>query len=112
MCVCPIHTQYELLRRNWFANEEENQLNFINNQYESILVIFKKFEEENASLKLKNTALKRKLEMAVSKLNEHEMCLDELEQYQRRDCVEIKGIPLTENENTSDLSFKSPICLI
>mgnify|MGYP001798221451 FL=1 len=50
--------------------------------------------------------------MAVSKLNEHEMCLDELEQYQRRDCVEIKGIPLTENENTSDLSFKSPICLI
>ena len=41
--------------------------------------------------------------MAVIKINEHEMSLDEQEQYQRRDCVEIKGIPTTEDENTSDL---------
>ena len=81
----------------------ETAMNFINEQYEAILAKLNKIEEENASLKLENNALKSKLEMAVIKINEHEMSLDEQEQYQRRDCVEIKGIPTTEDENTSDL---------
>ena len=81
----------------------ETAMNFINEQYEAILAKLNKIEEENASLKLENNALKSKLEMAVIKINEHEMSLDEQEQYQRCDCVEIKGIPTTEDENTSDL---------
>ena len=81
----------------------ETAMNFINEQYEAILAKLNKIEEENASLKLENNALKSKLEMAVIKINEHEMSLDEQEQYQGRDCVEIKGTPTTEDENTSDL---------
>lgn len=81
----------------------ETAMNFINERYESILAKLNKIEEENACLKLENNALKSKLEMAIIKINEHKMILDEQEQYQRRDCVEIKGIPPTEDQNTSDI---------
>ena len=31
---------------------------------------------------------------------------DELEQYGRRDCLEVRGIPQTESENTNDIIFQ------
>ncbi|CAH3046994.1 unnamed protein product, partial [Porites lobata] len=53
----------------------------------------------NASLEAENAKL-------VSKLQFCEASLNNLEQYSRRECVEISGIPETEDENTKEIAIK------
>ena len=42
----------------------------------------------------------------LTKSNQLNEKIDELEQYSRRECVEIKGIPFSESENTDALVVK------
>ncbi|EDO29108.1 predicted protein [Nematostella vectensis] len=39
-------------------------------------------------------------------LNTTKKSLDDIEQYSRRDCLEIKGVPVTPTENTNDVVKK------
>ena len=55
------------------------------------------------SLKVENTHLANKLQMYEDKYEEG---LNNLEQYSRRECVEISGIPERQDEDTNDLVMK------
>ena len=55
------------------------------------------------SLKVENTQLANKLQISQDKYEEG---LNNLEQYSRRECVEISGIPERQDEDTNDLVMK------
>ena len=55
------------------------------------------------NLKLKNNTLKSQINTIVNITKNHGAILDEHEQYLRRECIEIKGIPENEEEDTNDI---------
>jgi len=55
--------------------------------------------KQDASLEAENAKLASKLQFCEASLNN-------LEQYSRRECVEISGIPEAEDENTKEIAFK------
>ena len=81
----------------------ERSLNFTSEEYHGILDRVAILEETNKSLLLENGALKSQLNSVVGKINENTALLDEQEQYIRRECVEIKGIPARRDEVTNDI---------
>lgn len=54
-------------------------------------------------LKKENAALKQEIKQVQSQLIESKNNINNLEQYGRRDCLEIKGIAQNELENTDDI---------
>ena len=56
-------------------------------------------EARNVSLEAENATLTNRLQSC-------ETCLNYLEQYSRRECVEISGIPEVKDENTDDIVIK------
>lgn len=91
------------LEINQRLNSIEDSMNFINEQFEAMRAKVASLEEENRGLKLENGALKSQLNVITDKLREHESMLDDQEQYLRRECVEIKGIPVQDDEDTNDI---------
>ena len=89
-------TEKELCDFGCFANDKYEE-------YHKVLVNVKdnvfNFFSNSKSLK----SLYLSLENQVSQLADRQ---DDLEQYSRRECVQIKGIPLTESENTDTLLVK------
>lgn len=81
----------------------EQSIDFMNTKFQSILTEFAALKKENQSLKLENNVLKSQIQVITSKVKEQELLIDDLEQYIRRDCVEIKGIPSFRNEDTSEI---------
>ena len=80
-----------------------NSLTFLNSQYEDLLNKVKNMEEEKKeaaaeTLRLKTEVLKLNNEIGSWRTN-----FDNLEQYSRRDCLEIRGVPVTEREDTTKI---------
>ena len=83
----PIHSRLDDL----FKRGDDN--------YKALKARLDSLEARNASSEAENAKL-------VSKLQFCEASLNNLEQYSRRECVEISGIPETEDENTKEISIK------
>ena len=81
----------------------EHSMNFFNEQFELVLKKVKLLEEENQGLKLENNVLKSQVASMTENLRVLEARLDDQEQYQRRECLEFKGIPAQEDEDTNDI---------
>ena len=97
----PINTQF----KNLAASVEEalTSLAFLNAKYEDMKKKVSDLEVETDSLKRENGILRCELFNLAVDLNTTNMALDDLEQYSRRDCLEIKGIPSSDRENTNEL---------
>ena len=75
----------------------------MSSQYDDLL---KKYLEQEATikyLKVENIALKSQVDGLKNEVNQHKVAVDSLEQYSRRECLEIRGIPFTPSEDTSDI---------
>lgn len=83
-------------------NEINHSIAFINHQYEEILKKLSIHDEERKELINENKSLRSELLAATKKLNDMAGVLDNLEQYSRRECVEIRGIPLPANESVKE----------
>ena len=53
------------------------------------------------ALQLENQTLKSQINSVNTMVKENSAILDKQEQYMRRECLEIKGIPLSQDEDTS-----------
>lgn len=84
-------------------NSIKNSMTFFNERFEFIRKKMETLEEENRGLKLENNVLKSQLSSVTNKLRDLEVHIDENEQYLQRDCLENKGIPVQEDEDTNDL---------
>ena len=78
----------------------ENSLNFKDDEHRKLLERVVNLERTVKTLELENNALKAQLNTTISKVKENIVLLDEQEQYMRRECVEIKGIPVSRDQNT------------
>jgi len=81
----------------------ENSLNFKDDEHRKLLEKVVNLERTVKTLELKNNALKAQLNTTISKVKENVVLLDEQEQYMRRECVKIKGIPVSHDENTNEV---------
>ena len=77
-----------------------------NTKYEEVISKFTQHEKERKEVIAENKILKS----AVQTLEEHVKTLqnacNDMEQYSRRECLEIQGIPVTKPENTSEIVMK------
>lgn len=103
--ICDI---LRVIQRDMAANQDSSNQNFntvnqqlsnmnqtLNELKDKILVV----ERENASLKQDLGHLKEENVILRDKANSLEMEIEDLKQYSRNRNIEIRGIPLTKNEN-------------
>jgi chromosome segregation ATPase len=77
----------------------EESINFLSKEYDDFIPKIKSLEEENYSrLADENVCLKAEIQSTANSLKIMKQELNNAEQYSRRDCIEIKGIPFQRNE--------------
>ena len=80
------------------TNLEDSQ-KFISKQFDYHKKIVENVTKKNKQLETENTKINNMVKSLQHQLQEEICKRDELEAYGRRTCVEIAGIPVTENEN-------------
>ena len=81
----------------------------LNTKIEQMEDTFGTLQEENKALKQEQVSLKAQVLRSANDLKLVQKFLNDLEQYTRRDCLEICGIPLPEDsrvEDTNDLMLQ------
>ena len=91
---------------NLRVDEAISSLTFLSGKYDELNEKVIKLEDNDKVFKSENTFLQHEL----VKLKEDNKILkdvqDELEQYGRRECLEIRGIPITTDEDTNAIVIK------
>ena len=92
-------------------NEIARSMEFINKKYEEMETKLKSYEEKQKDLCNENQALAFQLKQTTKELKDLQDVCNDLEQYSRRDCVEIRGVPLKRGlrsgeENTDLIVMK------
>ena len=72
----------------------QNSMDLINEKYEEIKNRIALNEEVQKDIKNENQALKNQLRIATKEIDDLRATCNDLEQYSRRECIEIRGIPL------------------
>ena len=87
------------------TNEDIDRFaSFTNQKYEEFGKAVEGVQKFTMSLNTTTTGiLKKQLFSLPNQINQLNEKIDELEQYSRRKCVKIKGIPFSESENTDAL---------
>lgn len=81
-----------------------DSIKFINAKYDEISKSLKAFDEEKKILMNENKLLKTEFLKTANELKTLKVSFNDLDQYSRRDCLEIRGIPTsTALEVTSDI---------
>ena len=104
-------------------------IEFISAKYDELMIKQQKIEEMNNELSNENQMLKKQVFNLQNQTEQTSGKLNELEQYGRRDCLEIRGIPVQDGEDTDtmvcsvgnlvnvnikteDISFSSNYCKV
>ena len=72
-------------------------------KYDNLMLEFEKNKKQLTIVQQNNKNLTNKIDDLKSKLKQSEMSINNLEQYSRRECLEINGVPEKPNENTDDI---------
>ena len=75
----------------------------LSSKYDNLMLEFEKNKKQLTIVQQNNKNLTNKIDDLKSKLKQSEMSINNLEQYSRRECLEINGIPEKPNENTDDI---------
>ena len=84
-------------------DEVIESITFLSHKYDELYKRVEQLEAEKTAISSENKTLKDTLLQTTKALNKQADICDELEQYSRRDCVEIRGIPVKEDEDTNNL---------
>lgn len=84
----------------------EESMALLSNKYDDLLKTCDCLTKEVKELKLENRSLKAQVFSSQSQIEKNTNDIDDLEQYSRRDCLEIRGVPQLHNEDTDDLVKK------
>ncbi|KAH7942368.1 hypothetical protein HPB49_022583 [Dermacentor silvarum] len=86
--------------------ELRNSLEFVSKEYESLKKECENTRKENADLKAMQEPLKRELDALRKQAHETTLQIVAQDQYSRNRNIEIKGIPLSKNENLVEVLGK------
>lgn len=75
-------------------------INFISEKYDEIIKLLKVSEEQ------KNKNLKAKVLQSENEIKLLQQSFNDMDQYLRRDCVEIRGLPIDSKQNSNNLVLK------
>ena len=89
-----------LLKELEFIQESQSVLS---DKYDTLFLSYKENKQNLIELKKENQELKVELNLLKDQFNLSETAINDLEQYSRRDCLEINGIPQNTDENTDDI---------
>ena len=78
-------------------------LDFISNGFDELTRKVTKLEESNKTLENENRSLKNQTADLWKEVNQFKTAMDEQEQYSRRECLEIRGIPTAIGEDTDEI---------
>ena len=92
------------------CNTLENSQQFLSNKYDTVLQTLqnvkeqvtkldKKYKDATGSLEAKQTNMADMADKTQETLYRIDCSLDETQQYLRRDCLEITGVPITSHDN-------------
>ena len=82
-------------------------IQYTSEKYDKIVRLLKASDEERKILKAENKSLKTKVLESENELKALKETYNDLDQYLRRDCVEIRGLPVgSECANTNDVVLK------
>lgn len=101
--------KFEEFKHGAFASIKEAidglqaSMTFFSQQYDDLARTVNDLEKKNKTLSMENSTLKAQIASINGKLAEHQAAIDEAEQYSRRECLEIRGIPVTDEEDTSEI---------
>eukprot|EP00794_Sanderia_malayensis_P008540 gene8540-biopygen6837 len=84
----------------------ETSAEFISKQYDSQRKTTDYVLKSQANLEKENEDLKKQIKVLENNHEKQKMALNDLEQYGRRDCIEISGVPPSENENCEELTIQ------
>ena len=75
----------------------------LSDKYDTLFLSYQENKQNLIELKKENQELKVELNLLKDQFNLSETAINDLEQYSRRDCLEINGIPQNTDENTDDI---------
>ena len=84
----------------------QDALNFLSGKYDELINTISQQDTSIKNLVKENQALKMETGSLKASSQRNQNWLNDLEQYGRRECLEIRGIPPSPQENTTDLICK------
>ena len=87
------------------VHKVEKSQNFLNGQFEELKVKAESIEKDNKSLRNENTHLNRQIKELTEDLDTEKFKRNQLEQYGRREMLEISGVPQLQNENCTNIAY-------
>ena len=102
--LAPFKQTIDDLRSSLEAN---NFMKFASKQYDEMSKKVDAFEAENELIRSENKVLKKSLETMDRVLQSVKKAYNDLEQYGRRECVEIRGVPMPSHpseESTNEIA--------
>jgi hypothetical protein len=74
-----------------------------NKKYDEVIIKLQNFEVSSRDIIAENKVLKTAIQDMNSRVNQLNDIGNDLEQYTRRECVEVQGIPQSKDENTDEI---------
>lgn len=81
-------------------------IKFMSGKFDELKIKTSELEESNKIIRKENQHLQQELATLKNELKQQAIVIDNQEQYSRRECLEIRGIPVTREENTSEIVQK------
>ena len=107
--LSPLKSEIVDLRKK--VGEMTEFLDLANAMYEEIISKLKASEAQNAKVIEENKILRIAIQEMDKKVENYNQSLDDLEQYSRRECLEIRGIPLSDSEDTNEIVVELGKCM-
>ena len=84
----------------------EESMTFFNTSFETIKKKMDSMENQSKSLAQENDRLRRDTAKLNKEISDLRSSIDEQAQYTRRECLEIRGVPVTTGEDTNEIVKK------
>ena len=97
---------------NGKLEETKAFLDMANDKYEEIMTKLAQSDAGRKEILIENKILKSTIQIMESHVKQLKESMDDLEQYLRRECLEIQGIPIEKTENTNVLVKQIGVIMI
>ncbi|XP_028414768.1 uncharacterized protein LOC114537858 [Dendronephthya gigantea] len=81
----------------------EESIDFLSSKYDELITKYDSANDLMKDVQEENQCLRKQLHEAVNNIEMLKAEVNDLEQYSRRDCLEIRGIPMVMGENTNEI---------
>ena len=98
--------QNEIKELRATVNSIDTNQQYVSDSYEEIKLKLEEILAENQQIKTENAELRKTVKELEKKVIENEAAINDLEQYGRREMIEIDGFPAKDSEDVEELVIK------